>query len=372
VLFTEETQRFGISAKKLQDPRYPQKPKLLTRHERGNTNNTVVRIDGYEYMFGRESAGVGIRWTRENDKLMKGVESAGGRKTTSVMEYKTEQFFVTQQVEIIVGEQTQLSDTALVTYRLENRDDKDHLVGLRAMIDTYIGLNDGVPFLVAPTKEASAALIDTKIILEKERVPTLLWALESSNLADRQSVIAEMGLRVKGVEQPDKVVICRWPQEYGASEARWEWPYTAMNEPQGKEKDSCVVLYWPKLNMKPKEKRLLGYTYGLGPIADGKDGANGMRLLVGGACSPGKTFTVTAFVKDPRDGDKAKLQLPPELRLAEGQKAEQELRTGAGQEYAQVSWRVQGTKAGKFDAAATAGDRKASRTVHVREESLFE
>jgi hypothetical protein len=66
------------------------------------------------------------------------------------------------------------------------------------------------------------------------------------------------------------------------------------------------------------------------------------------------------------------VQLPAEFKLADGQKAEQDVRTGAGQDYAQVSWRVQATKAGKFDVTATAGDRKANRTVLVHENSLFE
>jgi len=372
--FSEETQRLGIATTKLRDPRYPEKPKLLTRYERGESNNTVVKIDTFEYVYGRESPGVGIKWKfdKKLNKTLKQVKSDQDRKVMSVLRYETERIEITQTVEIVVGEQTQLYDTALVTYQLENLDDRAHTVGLRAMIDTYVGLTDGVPVLVGPTETTAAQLVDTKIVLEKAGVPGFLRALESDKLGDASAVVAEMGLRLKGCEPPEKVVICRWPQEWGASEARWDWPYQAMNEPKGREKDSCAVIYWSRVNMARGEKRTLGYTYGLGAISDGKDGSNGMRLLAGGACAAGRTFTLTAYIKDPRDGDKAKLQLPAELKLADGQKVEQDLRTGAGQDYAQVSWRVQGTKAGKFDVTASAGDRKASRSVLVHENSLFE
>jgi endonuclease YncB( thermonuclease family) len=372
VQFTDETQRFGITATKLRDPRYAEKPKLLTRYERGESNNTVARIDTFEYMFGRESPGVGIKWKSRDGKVQKGIKSADGRKVISTLRYETERLEITQTVEIIVGEQTQLYDTALVTYQIENLDNLVHQVGLRAMIDTYVGMTDGVPILVGPTEKTAAQLVDTKLVLEKASIPGFLRALESDKLGDPNAVVADMGLRLKGCEPPDKAVICRWPQEWGASEARWDWPYQAMNEPQGREKDSCVVLYWPRSNMAKGEKRTLGYTYGLGAISDGKDGSNGMRLLTGGACAAGKAFVVTAYVKDPKDGDKAKIQLPAELKLAADEKGEQPLRTGAGQGYAQVSWRVQGTKAGKFEVTASAGDRKASRSVLVHESSLFE
>src|SRR5262249_26359877 len=151
---------------------------------------------------------------------------------TSVMRYEKERLDITQTVEIMVGEQTRLYDTALVTYQIHNGDDLPHDVGLRAMIDTYVGLTDGAPFLVAPAAEGAAPLVDTKIVLLKETIPSFFRALESDKLGAPNAAILDMGLRIKGCESPEKAVICHWPQEWGASEARWDWPYTAMNEPQ--------------------------------------------------------------------------------------------------------------------------------------------
>ena len=56
VLFSD-SQRFGLTCPNLKDPRNPEQPKRLTRDDRGLTNNTCIRIEGYEYLFGQEIPG---------------------------------------------------------------------------------------------------------------------------------------------------------------------------------------------------------------------------------------------------------------------------------------------------------------------------
>lgn len=187
------------------------------------------------------------------------------------MRYEKERIEITQVVEVVVGEQTRLYDTALITYHLENRDDKEHTVGLRVMLDTYIGANAGPSVYIPPTdNEPKARVVDTKAELSRKEAPPFIRILESDKLDDANATVAEMGLQLKGLELLDKLVICRWPQEWGASEARWEWPFTAINDPKDKPKSSCVVLYWAKQNMKPDEKRHCGFCYGLGRISDAR------------------------------------------------------------------------------------------------------
>jgi RNA polymerase sigma factor (sigma-70 family) len=268
VSFTEETQRFGLVLTRLKDPRNPEKPKLLTRFERGESNNTIVKIDNFEYVFGREQPGVGITWKVVDGKAQKEVKSADGRKVSSTMRYEAERIEITQTVEIVVGEQTRLYDTLLVTYQIENRDSKEHTVGLRWMMDACIGANAGPSVFIPPTEKngQKGQVIDTKTQLAGENVPPFIRILESDKLDDPNATVAEMGLKLKGLESLDKLVICRWPQEWGGSEARWEWPYAAINEPKEKDKSTCVVLYWAKKAMKAGDKRLCGCSYGLGRI----------------------------------------------------------------------------------------------------------
>jgi hypothetical protein len=274
-------------------------------------------------------------------------------------------------VEIIVGEQTQLYDKVLVTYELENRDKKVHTIGLREMIDTYIGANDGVPFYVPPMDDIPARLVDTKAVLQKEKVPQFLRALESADPASPGAAVAELGLRLRGCDLPESVVICRWPQEHGGSEARWDWPFQAMNEPKGAEKDSCVVIYWAKQKMNPKEKRVLAYTYGLGKLAEAAtQTAKGRVRLFSGPATVKKPFVLTAYVKG--DNQKVTLQLLEGLTLAKGQQAQQVSKVGAGQDYAVLSWLVEAKKPGKYPVKAVLDGNAAEESVNVLETSLFE
>src|SRR5262245_41211336 len=70
-----DSQRVGIICPRLRDPRNPEQPKRLTRDERGITNNTCVRIDGYEYLYGIEIPGV--RYAKERGKIQKEVPIKG-------------------------------------------------------------------------------------------------------------------------------------------------------------------------------------------------------------------------------------------------------------------------------------------------------
>src|SRR5262249_48738073 len=160
VQFTE-TQRFGLVCPRLRDPRNGERPKLLTRDERGITNNTCVRIEGYEYLFGVEIPGV--RYVKEKGEVMKEVPIPGKDKDRgwqSVWESEFGRIRITQSIELIVGEQTRLYDTVLVRYQVWNRDDKIHNVGLRIMLDTFIGSLDGVPWYVPPSLEEVRAQVD--------------------------------------------------------------------------------------------------------------------------------------------------------------------------------------------------------------------
>lgn len=363
----DDAQNIGLSIVRLKDPNHPDKPKKLTRNERGNTNNTQVKIDGIRYVFGVEAAGA--HWARKNGKIVKEVSSADGRKWTSIMEYDGERIRVTQTVEIVVGEQTGLYDTALVKYTIENHDRRPHAVGLRTMIDTYIGGNDGVPFYVPPTEKTPAHLLDGKEVFTGKQMPDFIRALESSNPADQNATVAEMGLRLKGLEPLEKAVICRWPE---GKTLEWEWPFEAMNEPPGKDKDSCVVLYWGRKNTASAERRTMGFTYGLGRIADGGDGAAAMQLLAGGSSRVGRVFTFTAYIKGAQAGQKVSLQLPPELTLVGRQTLEQTIEAQANKEYAQVSWQVKANQVGTFRVLAFHGRRSVAREVHIRENSIFD
>jgi hypothetical protein len=360
--FHPRLRRFGLVMPHEPDPADETRLKRLTGKEDGQTNNTCVRIDGAEYLFGNNPG----RWLGEVSlaKLHSGNRTyfVSRRQIT-----RRERIVVTQHVEIVPGVQSRRLDTCLVWYRIENADTQPHKVGLRVMLDTFIGANDGVPFVVP----GRPGLLDKQEEFSQKEVPDYLEAIENPD-PDRPGTVAHLGL--KGIELPGleldpitRMVVCRWP---GNSELRWEVP-REMREPIRKDRkdpgDSCVFLYWDDQNLEPGEVRDLAFTYGLGALS--AEGATDLGLTAGGSFKPGDEFTVTAYVKGPKEGQMVKLTLPPGLALAEGEEAEKPVT--AGEEYGQVSWRVRGQEVGNYTLHAESGLSKAAYRVRVRRSGIF-
>jgi hypothetical protein len=388
LVFNDETQRFGLTVLALEDPRYPGKPKKLTRNEDGMTSNFCIDVEGYQYLFGRESKGAGWTWARdERGKQVKNRASKDGKSYETWMKLEGENIMVKRTVKLIVGESTRLYDTVLVKYEVTNNDTRVHTIGVREMIDTFIGANDGTPFFIPPTEDVQQdRLVDTMIRLEKEKIPQFVRVMEfAPGVNDAQNTIAEMGVRLGGkYEAPKELVICHWPQQQGASEAKWDWKFEAMNFPPDQEKDSCVVIYWSKNNMRPKrgtqpgETRVFGYTYGLGRMPKEKEIAEEARLSKGKIrlfCSAGSKknpFVATATIRN-GDGQNVTIKLPPDVKLVEGQSATKPVKTEAGKEYATVSWRLKCSKVGEYTLHAALDDgAEAKAEVNVPDSSIFD
>ena len=141
IQFHEERMTFGLTLLQEQDPEHPDRFKRLTFDEAGRTNNTRVRIDGFDYLLGQKHVG---HWLGGR-KMVKLQDNRGWE---SVFEFDTEKVRVTQTVQLVQGPQSPFVDTALVAYALDNRSSQTHKVGLRIMLDTYIGSADGVPFTI--------------------------------------------------------------------------------------------------------------------------------------------------------------------------------------------------------------------------------
>ncbi|GIW79955.1 MAG: hypothetical protein KatS3mg105_1762 [Gemmatales bacterium] len=58
----DDRERFGITMLLEKDPRNPKEAKKLTYHPKGDTNNTCIIIDGYEYRFGEGAGTWGARY----------------------------------------------------------------------------------------------------------------------------------------------------------------------------------------------------------------------------------------------------------------------------------------------------------------------
>jgi hypothetical protein len=361
VQFSHETSRFGLVMSREKDDKAPGGLKRLTSDEQGRNNNTCIKIGESPRLFGQEPG----RWYRDRDD--NGVGRLAETKQKHLWEsdwyYPDHNILVRQYVRIVRGEQTGLLDTCLVRYVIENKNTRPVGVGLRVLLDTFIGSNDGVPFLIPGQKD----LLDTKQSFGEKDIPDSISALEFPDPKNPGTVV-QMGLRLHGVEPIHKMIIGKWP----GSDTRWDWdPVEAMNvdPPKGQKGDSCVAVYWAYRPMEPGEKRVMAFTYGLGTVSST---GSKLGLLAHGSTQPGGVFTVTALVKNPTAGQKVKIDLPEGLSLEGDDPAEQTVEAAGKDKDAQVSWRVRvGNRTGDYTIGVSSGVIKEQFTVKVNKKSIF-
>ncbi len=357
--------RFGLEMTKIKDPNYPDKYKRLTYDEHGASNNTIIKIDDFDYVFGMTTKN--NRWAGRGREKKKPIP--GRRGWTSTMEFTSEKVEVTQHVEIVPGQSGYL-DTLLVYYTLRNKDDGKHKVGIRVMLDTFIGANDGVPFTIPGRK----GFVDTKDEFSQKQIPDYIEVIEKPDDPKDPGTVARMGLRnikLPGVEleEMDKLLICRFPGQ----NVRWDgFDVLSMKATaKGETADSCVLMYWPYMNMNPGETRHVAFTYGLGSLEIGSGGAGtALALSVPASVQPDHDFVVTAYVWRAKKGDKVKLEVPAGLKLADGESEEKTIEESGAR--SQVFWHLRSGKTGEYTLEATSGDVKAKpKQVIVKTTSIF-
>jgi hypothetical protein len=376
ISFRPDNQRFGIVMLEEKDPNYPDKFKKLMYMEDGSYNNTCVVIDGAENLFGQAPGD----WAKDDKtkKRLNGIETIKGRKWVAAWQYPN-QIRVTQTVMIVPNDDTKKLDTALVHYLVENRDNVPHEVGLRIMIDTYIGAEDGVPFAIPGQSD----LLTTKKDFQNTKdIPDFIQALERPNLGD-PGTTATMVLKFPpdfrlnstdpALDPIVRMVICRFP---GNPEVRWDFTKEAfwdMNDKsKGERNDSCVTLYWPKRKMERKEKRAMAFSYGLGKISgDGMKSNTKLALTYNPKPTAGSEFTITAWVKNPVPNQTVTLELPKEFSFVDPKSDTQGVSAGKT-ELGSVSWKVKVAKDAKpafYKVNGTSAGAKATLEIPVRKTS---
>jgi hypothetical protein len=382
------TMRFGLLMTQVPDPRYPARFKQLNyvirqgkkAWECGLTNNTCVRVDGNEQLFGQLPG----HWVKARVNL----EPENGRQRDGCKSVWTldDRVIITQFVEVVRG-QTNLLDTCLVRYVIENKDNRPHNVGLRFMLDTYIGSNDGVPFTIPNHKGLCDTLYDFKT---PQEVPDFIQALEHPDIAS-PGTIAQVQFKVSSdIEPPSRVTLGAWPDGnigealYGAVNARdprkspyqqfltkWDVPLITMKKMTelavGNSADSCVVMYWPEAMLNAGATRVVGFSYGLGAVGSNKEGQLG--LTVGGSLTLNGEFSITAYVTNPAPGQTVTLHLPKALLLREGEAKQvvPAVPDGSARPISTVTWKVHALEAGSHEIQVeSSGGTKASIKLFIK------
>jgi hypothetical protein len=283
---------------------------------------TTVRVDGVDYVYG-SSSGTLVQAPTDDSA------------TSNVSQWQVGDILVTQRLSLIANSATGRQDVAQIEYAVQNVGSASHDVGVRLMVDTEINYNDAALFRV-PGIGALTAERD----FTGAGVPTGVYVF--STLSDTTH-IAFVSSGYAGA-MPDRMVFAYWPNIYHAASL---WDYTV--DPATTFGDSAYALYWNPTTLGAGASRTYVSSYGLGsssadltpPLALGVYGPSTLNV-VNGVYSP-DPFDVNAWAQDVGTGDatnvKAKIVLPPELRLVTGS-ATISLGSLAVNEEKQASWKL--------------------------------
>jgi len=286
--------------------------KRLTFSPNGQSNSTRVMVDGLTPEFGEAAGDVVEPWHRD----------PGG---SMFMTWSFRDIVVREILRLVPGEVSNRMDTVRVTYELKNRGAVARQVGLRVMLDTLIGDNDGVPFIV-PGREG---IVTNALSLAGNDVPDFVRSLERADLSN-PGVIVDINLVPEaGQTRPSELVLSHWPGNIAG------WSYDRA--PFGS--DTAAGIYYAPAPLEPGQTQALGFSYGLGTISSTASRNARLSLTAGGPIRSGSSFWLVALVNQPRSGQTVRLALPQGLTARRPESLSQ--RVEAGGSYTQMSWLVE-------------------------------
>jgi hypothetical protein len=218
------------------------------------TSYTTVMIDGSASVFG------GPTERRAGKSAPAGVMSqapqVAGDSIICVSRFGDIE--VKQELGLVRSPTTKVKDTARIAYQITNRSSAPHKVGLRLVLDTMLGANDG-----APLRTGDRA-IDHATSLTGAELPDYWQAFDSLS---QPAVIAQGTLRAPGLTPPDRLEMVDWGT---LADAPWDFPFPAGADftRQGEaEQDTAVALYWEPASLAPGETRTYATLYGVGGVS---------------------------------------------------------------------------------------------------------
>lgn len=343
----------------------PGSSRRLTADPWGRTNNTCLRIDGQDRFFGVAPG----RWAERSAAAWR-LEHKGEQST---WEWPDQQVRATQFVELVRGEESNRFDTCLVRYLIENDGKAARQVGLRFLLDTFIGSNDGVPFTIPGERDLCADARD----LQGKGVPPFLQAVEREDLAN-PGTVAHLKLRLGDREPPVRVTLGAWPDEaldvlLGLKAAQgigtlWDVPVRPMKTlfPY----DSAVAIYWMEKPLPPGTKREIAFAYGLGSVASGGK----LLLTVDGRFKPAGELVVTVLVNDPAPGETVTLAVPAGFEVqGPATQAIPAVTTQSDSRNRPVTWNVRAGSLGEHEfvvRSSTGAEQK--KIIRIKQSSIFD
>jgi len=294
------------------------------------TSYTTIKINNVNYVFG------GTTKRRAGDDANYGEVTEGPviKNNQIYTSSLINGIKVEQILSIVKSSTTGLFDTAQIKYRLINNSNEEKEVGLRVMLDTMLGQNDGAPFRLA-----DKAVTTDNLYLEEE-LPSFWQAFDSIT---NPTVTSQGTFKGPGVTAPDKVYFADWGS---LADGDWNFDFNPGQEFVRKgeyEIDSAIAMMWEPRLLEPNEEVTYVTNYGLGGIKVVPG------LLALGVTSPAeftfdennRSFPVIAYVENTSEitaeNVKVEIDLPEEFTADTPVK---EIGNLSSKDTAQVSWSV--------------------------------
>lgn len=294
------------------------------------TSYSTLKINNVNYVFGgstKRRAGADANY----GELTEGPKISDNQIYTSTL---IDGIKVEQILSIVKSSTTGLFDTTQIKYRLINNSNQEKEVGLRIMLDTMLGQNDGAPFRLAD----KAVTTDTLYL--KEELPIFWQAFDSIT---NPTVTSQGTFKGPGVTAPDEVYFADWGS---LADGDWNFDFNPGEEFVRKgeyEIDSAIAMMWEPKLLAPNEELTYVTNYGLGGIKVVPG------LLALGVTSPAeftfdennKFFPVVAYIENTSEitaeNVKVEIDLPAEFTTDSLVK---EIGNLEANETAQVNWEV--------------------------------
>lgn len=337
----ENTGRFALETTG-GDPTRPdddRQPLLYQQGGRGpRTSYTTFQVDGVNYVFGgptRDRAG--FQGTYGEMVQRPTIVVAEDGDETIVAAWQLGPVLVTQELGFARSSTTGLFDTAAISYTVTNPTDEPHRVGVRIVLDTMLGQNDGAPFRMGE----QAIVTDT--VFQQSDLPDFWQAFDSLT---EPRVIGQGTFRGPGITPPDRVYLTNWG---AVADGIWDFSFepgrdfTRLGE---FDLDSAMALFWDPVEIGPGESRRYVTHYGLGGISIVR-GSLSLGITSPASIDAGRerSFPVIVYVQNTGEGDAldvaVRICVVPGLALPGSQMCETR-RLGdlpVGRE-AQVRWEV--------------------------------
>jgi len=290
------------------------------------TSYTTILVDDSPYVFGGESKKLLRRVGKSVTFGSVLSQVQDGSSIVTVASCGPVQAI--QRLSFLRNPSTKIKDTALIAYELKNEDSVPHVLGVRIMVDTKLGSNDGAPFRIGNYG------INSEIKFSKSELQDY-WqtfdSLESPNVIAQGTLFQPQS----GITPPDQLSLVNWgtlvdnPWNFEYEKGR---PFIRAGE---EENDTALAMYWMPITVNPGESRIVRTAYGLGGVS-----LSAGELSIG-LTSPSEIFMdsqqellLVGYISNSGGIDakkiKAQFVLPPDFEVSKGKSSSVIETLGAG------------------------------------------